>query len=596
MRLNLEQFNILKQDFTKYCELNIRIKNKSGKLQMLTLNKMQKRLWSLFQEDRKSGKPIRWYLVKMRQGGATVFFTSLFYWLTSLSPNKNAILIAQDEDAAFGMMNKIQTYHLRSEKLLQPQTRKRNRKEVHFANSLEDAERTGDIGLDSRIDVSTIDSKAIGRSYTYQYALLTEFAIYPELGIDIDERMVALFNAVPDDQESVIILESTPQGENAAKDFWEDNQNGFRKIFISWIADTTYRIEISIDEYFELSELPDSRYGDEIRERENIIRECKFWYPELEGEYELENEVMARLAWRRRTIDTKLRGNKSKFRQEYPTTPEDAFATSTNSIFSTERILEIEDQLNNLKLKPKTYRYQHDDSLKDSTRKFYEARYGHLSIFESPVTGINYAIGADGAQGVDGGDESTAYVLKLPTLEEVAVFSDIIRPDEFAGVLNYLSLLYNKALLGVELNDKGGYAAVEKLVNYYHYPNLYYAINPFQSKVSSNVRYGWHTNEITRQIMIRDFTDLIENNNIFIKSKKLLTQMKSFVILPNGKAAASPGKHDDLVISAMIAVQMAKQVHIPRPHIPKIAPKGSPDWWIKHLGRSTENRQTMNRK
>src|SRR5215475_2510803 len=200
MRLNLEQFNILKQDFTKYCELNIRINNKSG-------------------------KPIRWYLVKMRQGGATVFFTSLFYWLTSLSPNKNAILIAHDEDAAFGMMNKIQTYHLRSAKLLQPQTRKMNRKEIHFANSLEDAERTGDIGLDSRIDVSTIDSKAIGRSYTYQYALLTEFAIYPELGIDIDERMVALFNAVPDDQESVIILESTPQGENAAKDFWEDNQN-----------------------------------------------------------------------------------------------------------------------------------------------------------------------------------------------------------------------------------------------------------------------------------------------------------------------------------------------------------------------------------
>lgn len=590
MRLTLEQFNKLKQDFPTYCALNIRIKNKSGRLQMLTLNKMQKRLWNLYLEDKAKGSTtgIKWYLVKMRQGGASTFFIALFYWLTSLFSNKNAILIAHDEDAAHGMMSKVQTFHLRSEKLLKPQTRKMNRKEIHFANSLEDAERTGDVGLDSRIDVSTIDSKAIGRSYTYQCALLTEFAIYPELGINIDDRMVALFNAVPDDPDSLIILESTPQGENAAKDFWDDNQNGFRKIFISWIADSTYRIELPLDEFFELSELPDSRYGDEIRERDNIIKEIKFWHPELNTEYELEHEAMCRLAWRRRTIDTKLRGNKSKFRQEYPTTAEDAFSTSTNSIFSTERILEIEDNLNNLSIKPKKYRYQHDDSTKDPARKFYEAAYGHLHIFEAPISGFHYVVGADGAQGVDGGDDSTAYVLKLPSLEEVAMFSDIIRPEEFAGVLNYLSLLYNKALLGVELNDKGGYAAVEKLVNFYYYPNLYYQINPFHSKVTSNVRYGWHTNEISRQIMVRDFADVIENNNIFIKSKKLLTQMKSFVILPNGKQAALPGKHDDVVISAMIAVQMARQVHIPRPIIPRVAPKGSPDWHIRQLQKKRE--------
>jgi hypothetical protein len=590
MRLTLEQFNKLKQDFPTYCALNIRIKNKSGKLQMLVLNKMQRRLWNLFLEEKAKNNPtgIKWYLTKMRQGGASTFFLALFYWLTTLNANKNVILIAHDGDAAEGMMNKIQTFHLRSERILKPNTRKINRKELHFANPIEDAERTGDVGLDSRIDVSTIDSKAIGRSYTYQCALLTEFAIYPELGIDIDDRMVALFNAVPDDPDSLIILESTAQGENAAKDFWDDNQNGFRKIFISWIADDTYRIECSIDEYFELSELPDSRYGDEIRERENIIREIKFWHPYLQTEYEIEHETMCRLAWRRRTIDTKLRGNKSKFRQEYPTTVEDAFATSTNSIFSTERILEIEDQLNNLSIKPKKYRYQHDDTTKDPTRKFYEAVYGHLHIYNAPQTGIHYVVGADGAQGVDGGDDSTAYVLRLPELEEVAMFSDIIRPEEFAGVLNYLSLLYNKALLGVELNDKGGYAAVEKLVNHYYYPNLYYQINPFKSKISSDIRYGWHTNEITRQIMIRDFADVVENNNIIIKSKKLLTQMKSFVILPNGKAAALSGKHDDVVISAMIAVQMARQVHIPRAIIPRVAPKGSPDWHIRQLAKKRE--------
>src|SRR5215470_5337068 len=122
MRLNLEQFNILRQDFPKYCELNIRIKNKSGKLQMLTLNKMQRRLWQLYLEDKAKYSPtgIKWYLTKMRQGGASTFFLALLHWLTTTQANKNAIIIAHDEDAAFGMMNKVQTFHLRSESQLKP--------------------------------------------------------------------------------------------------------------------------------------------------------------------------------------------------------------------------------------------------------------------------------------------------------------------------------------------------------------------------------------------------------------------------------------------------------------------------------------------
>lgn len=599
MPLTLEQFNKLKVDFPIYCNHNIWIKDAGGRLIKLRFNKLQKRLWQLFQEDwNRGGGQIRWYVTKMRKGGASTFFVALFYWLSSLSSNKNSLIVAHDEDAAKAMINTIQTFHLRSDKQLRPKTRTMNRKEIYFANSLDDAEKTGDIGLDSHIDSATVDTRTLGRSYTYQYALLTEFAQYPELGIDIDERMVALFNAVPDEEDikSFIVLESTARGENAAKEFWDDNDNGFRKIFIGFVASEKYRNEISIDDYFELSELPDSKYGNELAERDKIINEIRFWYPDLTTNAEIEHEAMCRLSWRRHKINTSCRGSKTVFKQEFPTTSEDAFSTSSNSIFSVERILEIEEVLNNLKLRPKKYRYQHADEVKDETRKFYEATYGHLHIYKPPQPGIHYVIGADGAQGVPGGDDSTAYVIQLPSLEEVAMFSYIIRPDEFAGVLNYLGLLYNKALLGVELNDKGGYAAVEKLYNFYHYPNLYYQVNPFKSKVSSTVQYGWNTGPDSRQVMLRDFCDLIENNNIYIKSKKLLTQMKSFVILPNGKAAALPGKHDDVVISAMIAVQMSKQIHISRPIIPSVAPRGSPDWWMRQMGRQANQRQQFRRK
>lgn len=595
----VEKFNRLRYDFQAYCATNVWIKDPGGRLVRLLFNNLQIRLWQLFQEDWKRGGRIMWYLVKMRKGGASTWFLALFYWLSSLFENKNSLIVAHDETASKFMLGTIQTFHLRSEKLLKPKTRTMNRKEIHFANSIEEAEKTGDVGLDSHIDAATIDTKTLGRSYTYQYALLTEFAQYPELGIDIDERMVALFNAVPNVEgiRTFIVLESTARGDNAAKDFWYDNTNGFRKIFVGFVAKEDYRLPITIDQYFELSELPDSKYGDELREREKIIKEIKFWYPQLTTAYEIENEAMSRLAWRRMKIDTDCRGSKDKFKQEYPITVEDAFEGSSNSIFSIERIIEMEEILNNLKIKPKLYRYYHDDTIKDAYHKFAPAKYGHLEIYEQPMEDTYYVIGADGAQGVEGGDDSSAYVLKLPNYEEVACFSDIIRPDEFAGVCNFLGLLYNKALLGIELNDKGGYAVLEKLINYYYYPNLYYDINPFKKKIVGNqVNYGWHTGPETRPIMLSDFGAYVENGNIFIKSRKLLTQMKTFVIIPKtGKIAAAPGKHDDLVIAAMIALQLARQTHIPRPVIPTKAPKWSIDWHMAKLNKKQGQRPMMHR-
>jgi len=588
-----EYFTKLRTDFQFYCSLNISIKDKSGKAINFIFNRMQRKLWQWFLEDIVLGKPIRWYVIKGRQMGSTVFFTALFYWLTSLNSNKNACIIAQDKDAAEALGGKIQNYYQRSQQMLKPSVRIMNRSQIHFATNLEEFERTGEIGLDCHIDSYPIERKNLGRSYTYQYALLTEFSMYPEVVEDVSDRLDSLLNTIGDNPETKVILETTPKGENYAKDFWNDSSNGFRKIFISWVSMDDYRIEISPIEYFELSELDnaESRYGNEIQERNKIIYQLKIWWPELNSDIEIEHEVMCRLAWRRNKIDKNLSGSKLKFKQEYPTSLEDAFAFSSDTVFPLDRILEMEDFNKLNKNIPSLYRYHHDDEEKNPTKKFYGARYGNLSIFEPPQPNSVYCIGADGAQGIQGGDDSSAYVLKLPELQEVASFSDIILPEEFAGILNYLGLLYNKALLGCEVNDKGGYAAVESLVNKYNYPNLYYRINPLKSVVETNIRYGFITNPESRQTMINDFTVLLNSGNILIKSKKLLTQLKSFVMI-SGKAQAAPGRHDDLVFAAMIAVQMARQAYIPRPEVtPKKAPRFSFNWHFERMNRSLNNPQ-----
>lgn len=588
-------FERLRTDFPFYCRTVIEIKDKAGNLCKFHHNRMQQRLWEWYKEDIAAGRGIDWYVVKGRQMGSTLFFTVLFYWLVTLWSNRNAAVVAQDEKAAHALGGKIQNYYQRSTPQFRPSYRIMNREQIHFATSLDEFKRTGDIGLDCHLDTFSIDTKNLGRSYTFQLMLFTEYSMYESVVADVEDRLDSIYNTMEDNLTNVVVRETTPKGEGKAKADWDDAENGQRKIFISWVAMENYRIELLPSQYFDLSENEDTRYGDELEERKKIIKQLSIWWPELDTEAEIEHEVYCRLAWRRRRIDKKLSGKKLKFKQEYPTSIEDAFTFSVDPIFPLESLIKLEKHLDTANYPSINFAYEHDDNEKDITRKFYEDTYGKLVVYESPVPGITYVIGADGAQGIKGGDESSAVVLRLPELVEVARYSDVVIPDKFAGILNYLGLLYNNAFLGCEDNDKGGYAALEKLVNFYHYPNLYHRINPMKPTAEGDIRYGWHTGPETRQIMIDDFTVSLEEGNILIKSKNILTQCKTFVMI-KGKPQAMPGKHDDLVIAIMIARQMANAVHIHKPVAPPTrAPKWSIEWHLQRMQQQAGQRTTMNR-
>jgi hypothetical protein len=532
--------------------------------------------------------------------GSTLFFTVLLYWLVTLWANRNAAVIAQDEKAGHALGAKIQNYYQRSRSDFRPSVRIMNREQIHFASSLEEFRKTGEIGLDTHLDTFSIDTKNLGRSYTFQWLLFTEYSMYESVVTDVEDRLDSIYNTMGDGLGLGIIRETTPKGEGHAKEVWEDTENGQRKIFISWVAMEDYRIDLSPLDYFDLSPNEDSKYGDEYEEREKIIKQLNYWWPELNTEADIEHEVYCRLAWRRQRIKTKLSGRKTKFRQEYPTSIEDAFAYSGESIFPLEVLLEMEQFIDKSNFPFKTFSYHHDDETKDIERKFYEDPHGKLILYETPVEGHTYVIGADAAQGIrtrkeTDRDESSAIVFRLPGLVEVANFSDIVIPDRFAGILNYLGRLFNDALLGVENNEKGGYAALDKLYNFYHYPNLYFAVNPLSSKYEDHRRLGWYTGPDSRSLMIDDFTVNLEEGNILIKTKKVLTQCKTFVTI-KGKPQAAPGKHDDLVIAAMIGRQMASAAHINKPLIaPTKAPKWSVEWQLRRMQLKDGQRRTFNK-
>lgn len=589
MAKKLTQFERYLIDYNTYAKGVLSIINKKGVVVPFEFNRMQRRFWQLFVEDTKNNKPVRWLVIKSRQLGSTTWFLGLFYWLTSLSKNKNALLVSHDNPSSENMGARLQNFYRHTPDEYRPANRKMNRSEIHFATSKSDYEKTGDMGLNSTIRNTTADSKSLGRSFTYQYVLCSEFAIWPEVGIDPEKVLVALGQTVAEVPGTCIILESTAMGENYAKRFWEDEYNGYRKIFISWIADEDYRKEISPVDYFELSDDRESLYGDEIDEYRNIKSEVQFWYPEY-APSEVEHEAMCRLNWRREMIAKKLLGNKDLFKQEYPTTVQDAFASTSTSLFNYKRLLEIRQDLGDFK-NLERYRYQHDNNSYDHTRKFYQAKYGPLAVFEQPIEDQRYVIGGDGAQGITGGDYSSLVVLKVPQMIQVAQYQEIVPPEMFAGVANYLGILYNTALIGIESNDKGGYAAIDKLANTYNYQNLYYG----EEHSLRSMKYGYVTNEITKSVMVTETRELITNNQITIYSNELLDQLMGYVKLPNGKLGCKPPQHDDLVIAFMIAIQMAKQIHIRTAAPPKRMQRGSLEYIMRHHVANREQQRGLRR-
>jgi hypothetical protein len=585
----------LRSDFEKYAYVNLKIKNKQGRPQRLTLNKLQRKLLSIVKGLEDNGKPVRVYVIKSRQTGSTTFWSGWMYWKSSMNSEVNTLLIAHDDEGSEGLQSKFQNFYLRSNPVLKPSIRNMNRKETYFSTSLTEYAKTGDIGLDNHIDSVTAAKKSIGRSYTYNHVLITEFGLFEENGVDVKSMLSSLYQAVPEEPGTSIIIETTAKGEGYAKDYWDNEENGFTKVFISWIADDTYVVNLPRNGvYFDLSSTEDSVYGNELDVYEQIEKEVLYWDNSNDlnnNPAELHHQVMCRIAWRRRTIHKKCQDDKQIFKQEYPLTVEDAFSTSATNVFPNRVTEPIYQRLKKYPPPCKRFQYFHDELVIDKFKKFHSALYGELKVYENPIPGKRYVIGGDGAQGIEGGDFSSLCILGLPELSTVAIFEQIIGSHEFAGCAYWLSKLYNNALLAIELNDKGGYAAMQELENNYPDANLY-----FQPVVKLHkgkpLRYGWVTNAITRSIMISDAKNLLTKNYIQVYDMNTLKQLRSFVKHKDGKLAAITGKHDDLVIALMIALQLAKTTHIE--HSVEVQRPAPPRFSIEGILQEMERKRNHN--
>jgi len=161
---------------------------------------------------------------------------------------------------------------------------------------------------------------------------------------------------------------------------------------------------------------------------------------------------------------------------------------------------------------------------------YIESRYGgSLLIFEKPVPGRQYFLGADVATG-RAKDYSTFSIMDRAG-NEVAAFKGRVPTNRFAHIIYEVGTEYNNALAAPETNDVG--EAVVMVLQELNYPAIYYTIRFVKEKGESKPKElkvpGWFTTSKTRPIMINGLEEDIREVNIVIKNPYFIPEAYTFI-------------------------------------------------------------------
>ncbi len=229
--------------------------------------------------------------MKARQQGLSTYVAGRYYWRITHRKGVRAFILTHEQSATDNLFDMVKRYHENAPPDMQPVSSASSAKELYFA------------GLDSGYKVGTAGNKAVGRSQTIQYLHASEVAFWP----NDREHAAGVFQAVPQANETEIILESTGNGMNNL--FYEmcqkaaKGENEYQLIFVPWFINSEYA-DWTADQL-------------ELSEEEQNIRTA----------YNLNN---AQMAWRRRKIGEL---GEYRFKQEYPATASEAFQTTADDVF-----------------------------------------------------------------------------------------------------------------------------------------------------------------------------------------------------------------------------------------------------------------------
>lgn len=502
-----------------------------------------------------AGKPVRIIVLKARQLGLSTICQALTFHKTIFTPSCNTLIIAQDPGQADYLFSMSRTAYESLPWWMRPETRYEAKSRYMVFDRKDPTERMMSPGLRSQIFVDAANKMtgaAVGK--TIRAVHMSELSEWDNASI-LTENLFPTMNA-PDE---LAIMESTARGTVGFwYRFWKSAMEGktdWQPVFIEFFRVKKYSTSIPAGEKFELT-------PEEVALRGKVKKEANF---------DLADE---QLKWRRDKINEFIAadGEEWGFYQEYPgATWLEAFQGSGLCAFDKRKLqtmLETQccppilfgeidlDREKDGKLRP------HLKAMRKVDRNTLippQENYGsRLHIWEKPIAGERYSIGADVAQGILGGNYSCAQVFKIgkgmKKDEQVAEWHGLINPTPYASVLAGLGFYYNTAEIAVECNNDVGGTTNNQLLRVIEYPNMFRWKHYDKIKNYFSDFMGWYTNSKTRGQIITKMRESISDGTIIIRSEAMIEEMRNFAREEGERRYEGQGTDDDRVMSGMICI------------------------------------------
>lgn len=530
----------LKNDTRFYIENFLKIRNKKSKLVPFKYNTAQEIFEGIIQDTEKKGRLHRYIVLKARQLGISTYSTARMFKDTATNEYVNTMIIAHEDKATQNLFNMSKLYFENLPPSIMPMKKYSNEKALVFENPTNDeVEKQKNPGLRSKITVATAGTSETGRSGNIKNLHVSEMAFFP----NPENTMTALLQSVPDEPETIVVIESTANGVGGYfYDMWNDAVDGksdYIPIFLPWFTDPEY-----------------TRKFYDAEEEKEFISMVEFKYRNTSGNYVYTEEYLLKkqfnltyeqLNWRKFTIANKCGGSLDIFKQEYPSTPEEAFIASGRPRFELKTVKQYE--LNAIEPIKIGFLNRQGKSINVT---FEDNEKGWVKVFKEPIPNHYYVIGADVAEGLSTGDYSVGVVLD-EECDVVCLWRGHIDPDLFGKQLVAMGYYYNEAYIIAEVNNHG-LTTIKSILDEDYY-NIYYSLSFDKIANEMTKKVGWQTNSKTKPMAIDKLAEFIREFLVGIPSIEIIKELYSYVIDDKGRTNAQQGSYDDCVMALAIAVQ-----------------------------------------
>ncbi|CQH59957.1 bacteriophage terminase large subunit [Yersinia enterocolitica] len=271
-----------------------------------------------------------------------------------------------------------------------------------------------------------------------------------------------------------------------------------------------------------------------------------------------------------------------EMKQEFPSTPSEAFLTSGRRVFAAINVMKAEGQckppLLVYDIEPVTGKRTKVQALRaGNSEELQRTLLNHLLVWELPDPDEDYAIGGDVAEGLENRDRSSFDVVKKSTGEQVAHWFGYLDAELYAQLLAHVGKWYNTAFIGPERNNHG-HAVIQKLREVYPHRSIYSEQYLDRDHDDETPKLGWLTTAQSKPVIIEGLKSLLRENASGVRWIGTINELNTYVYDARGRMNAQTGCFDDQVMSYAIAQEMRARM----PARPKHTPidRSKPKHWM----------------